>query len=352
LESAAFGGGRLTPGRAILYVTDYLGSVRAVVNGATGAICKASDYSAFGAESDVASVQKISAPLGTTFRDAYTGKEDQHPDFGTGYTDFGARQYSPALRRWMTTDPLSEKYYGISPYAFCNNNPVNFVDPDGSYIAEKNIQLWNLNKQKITNKVSALQNRVSRLEHKGKSEVRIGQLNDRINGLQQTLSVMSTLEASNNGYVISSIDGTLGGVTLDIEKNLIKIDYTKGSVGSFIHEVTHAGQFEAGELAFNPTNGSTYAQDIFDEIAAYKAQKDYVGGKPIRYTKEYLYSLKDPYTGLPLYAPGGLCNTAQFYITTKTSYSVVLMAYTGKLTSDNRPFYQARKMFYKHKGIQ
>lgn len=72
----------------------------------------------------------------------------------------------------------------------------------------------------------------------------------------------------------------------------------------------------------------------------------------IRYTKEYLYSLKDPYTGLPLYAPGGLCNTAQFYITTKTSYSVVLMAYTGKLTSDNRPFYQASKMFYKYKGIQ
>jgi RHS repeat-associated protein len=137
LESAAFGGGRLTPSGAMLYVTDYLGSVRAVVNGGTGAIYKASDFSAFGAESDVASVQKISAPLGTTFRDAYTGKEDQHPDFGTGYTDFGARQYSPALRRWMTTDPLSEKYYGISPYAFCNNNPVNFVDPDGSYIAEK-----------------------------------------------------------------------------------------------------------------------------------------------------------------------------------------------------------------------
>lgn len=31
----------------------------------------------------------------------------------------------------MTPDPLSEKYYGVSPYAFCNNNPVNLVDPDG-----------------------------------------------------------------------------------------------------------------------------------------------------------------------------------------------------------------------------
>ena len=39
--------------------------------------------------------------------------------------------YDPDLSRWTTPDPLAEKYYGISPYAFCNNNPVNFVDPDG-----------------------------------------------------------------------------------------------------------------------------------------------------------------------------------------------------------------------------
>ena len=66
-----------------------------------------------------------------TLRDSYTGKEDQDPDFSTGYTDFGARQYSPALRRWMTPAPLSEKYYGVSPYAFCNNNPVRYVDMNG-----------------------------------------------------------------------------------------------------------------------------------------------------------------------------------------------------------------------------
>ena len=31
----------------------------------------------------------------------------------------------------MTPDPLSEKYYGISPYAFCNNSPMVFIDLDG-----------------------------------------------------------------------------------------------------------------------------------------------------------------------------------------------------------------------------
>ncbi|MCF8358426.1 MAG: hypothetical protein K9H26_06680 [Prolixibacteraceae bacterium] len=30
----------------------------------------------------------------------------------------------------MSVDPLCEKYYWISPYAFCLNNPVKFTDPN------------------------------------------------------------------------------------------------------------------------------------------------------------------------------------------------------------------------------
>ena len=141
LESAAFGGGLMTPSGAMFYVTDYLGSVRAVVDGKTGELYKAAKYTAFGDEEQVmipASVSTPPQPLATailpdgqTLRDGYTGKEAQNEDFGTSYIDFGARQYSPALRRWMTPDPLSEKYYGTSPYAFCNNNPVRYVDVDG-----------------------------------------------------------------------------------------------------------------------------------------------------------------------------------------------------------------------------
>ncbi|NLO00038.1 MAG: hypothetical protein GX125_07255 [Bacteroidales bacterium] len=39
--------------------------------------------------------------------------------------------YDPAVGRWLSPDPLAEKYYGISPYVFCGNNPANFIDPDG-----------------------------------------------------------------------------------------------------------------------------------------------------------------------------------------------------------------------------
>jgi hypothetical protein len=33
--------------------------------------------------------------------------------------------------RWLSRDPLAEKYYWNSPYVYCNNNPVKYIDPDG-----------------------------------------------------------------------------------------------------------------------------------------------------------------------------------------------------------------------------
>ena len=46
--------------------------------------------------------------------------------------DFGARYYDPELCRWTSVDPMAEKYYGVSPYVYCNDNPVYYVDLDGN----------------------------------------------------------------------------------------------------------------------------------------------------------------------------------------------------------------------------
>ena len=56
-------------------------------------------------------------------------REDR--SFGLDLYDFHARQQDAKLGRFNSIDPLAEKYYGISPYAYCLGNPINYVDSDG-----------------------------------------------------------------------------------------------------------------------------------------------------------------------------------------------------------------------------
>ena len=44
---------------------------------------------------------------------------------------YGARFYDPLLPTWDRIDPMCEKYYHLSPYAYCLDNPVKFLDRDG-----------------------------------------------------------------------------------------------------------------------------------------------------------------------------------------------------------------------------
>jgi RHS repeat-associated protein len=68
--------------------------------------------------------------LSYIYKYKYNGKELQD-ELGLNVYDYGARTYMPDLGRWMHTDPLAEKMPSWSPYSFCFDNPMYFVDPDG-----------------------------------------------------------------------------------------------------------------------------------------------------------------------------------------------------------------------------
>ncbi len=62
-------------------------------------------------------------------RYTFTGKER---DSETGFSYFGARYCdSDLMTGWLSLDPQSDKFPNISPYNYCNWNPIKLKDQDG-----------------------------------------------------------------------------------------------------------------------------------------------------------------------------------------------------------------------------
>ncbi|MCM8915446.1 RHS domain-containing protein [Pseudomonas inefficax] len=57
-------------------------------------------------------------------------------DDSTGLSYMGARYYDPVLGRFMGVDPVdfqTDNLHSFNRYAYTNNNPYRYVDPDGNY---------------------------------------------------------------------------------------------------------------------------------------------------------------------------------------------------------------------------
>jgi RHS repeat-associated protein len=109
-------------GVTYMFVRDHLGSVRFVVNAATGSVVQELRYDTFG---------QVLLDTNPGFQPFGFAGGLYDPD--TSLTRFGARDYDSQIGRWTARDPVAFGGGQANLYIYVGNDPVNFVDRNGTF---------------------------------------------------------------------------------------------------------------------------------------------------------------------------------------------------------------------------
>ena len=222
------------------YLTDHQGNVRVVVdeNAAVKQVNHYYPYGALFAESTNGDVQPYK----------YNGKELDRMH-GLDWYDHGARHNDAAIGRWHVVDPLCEKYYDVSPYAYCAGDPVNAIDPDGKSIWTKMLKTT----MKIGSRVAS-----NGLRELGKAATYTEAVSD--------IKENATTVVDGNA---STIDRIGAGVSLASELLPVSVGDVKG-IGDFVKSVN--GNSKLSTLA-------QHIYRIFDKATNKTVKVGISGGK-------------------------------------------------------------------------
>jgi RHS repeat-associated protein len=112
----------LRGGKKYRLITDNLGSVRLVVEAATGDVAQRLDYDEWG---------RVTADSNPGFQPfGFAGGLYDHE---TGLVRFGMRDYDAETGRWMTKDPSGFAGGDTNLYGYVHNDPVNQIDVKGMW---------------------------------------------------------------------------------------------------------------------------------------------------------------------------------------------------------------------------
>ncbi|MGY3793778.1 DUF6443 domain-containing protein [uncultured Aquimarina sp.] len=195
---------------------------------------------------------------------SYNGKEEQD-ELGLAWLDFGARNFDPALGRFMNMDRYSETFMPISPYQYGANNPILYLDYNGDYITigiedndgNKYSVLYENGKTYHYSKDSD-GNITKGEEYDGKDNGFLKQAIadlDKIGDTKQGSRIIGKLQESSAGYSISNSGNALDN---SFDPNTNSISYSQDDAGrhdgvrfnkSHIklgHELAHAYDSDRG----------------------------------------------------------------------------------------------------------
>jgi RHS repeat-associated protein len=169
------------------------------------------------------------------YRYGFNGKENDNEVKGEGNSlDFGARIYDPRIGRWLSKDPLQKKYPDLSPYNYCANSPIVFVDPNG-----KEIILSGTAKEMnaLVAKIQTLTGLQIELQSNGNLKlISSGDGNNAVSQkLRNTVSELLTEKGSGNHVVMKLINGQEGkfyNKHLGVEETSDKVYFDSFETGS------------------------------------------------------------------------------------------------------------------------
>ncbi|MDR1792484.1 MAG: RHS repeat-associated core domain-containing protein [Bacteroidales bacterium] len=272
------------------YTGNHLSSTQLVTDG-TGEAVQQVEYALFG---EVVNEYNIDWSNGQVPDFKFNAKE---LDEENGLYYFEARYQNPPV--FISRDPLFEKYPTLSPYSYCANNPLKYIDPTGMIIdpaGAEEAAAYQEYKDKINAEVQNWQNKVN-TQQTAVSEAKNGvqkffrqlglkfaksQLN-MWQGIQNELCEMESSETifkicmGNNIAQQSNDPNICGSTTYDVSLKQVNINVGGTGIYSTMqvlsHELLHGYHYLNGELDFDCSGlsgGMFY--DKTDEYAAYNRQ--------------------------------------------------------------------------------
>lgn len=225
------------------YVHDHLGNVRITRNSQEYNVDQSLEYYPSGVLFD-RSTEKSRQPY------MFGGKElvNMH---GLNEYDFISRWQDPVVSSFTSMDLLCEKYYSVSPYVYCMNNPIKFVDPTGMSIEDGNGifgRIQSFFKDLFTLKIdtSSEETKNATVERYEQQLTTIGNLNK---GVETMNDIVSTVNP-------------IGSATLTLLRASNGQEISTGDVAFSIMEIAPIGIIEKGAKAAKTANSIIKASDL------------------------------------------------------------------------------------------
>jgi RHS repeat-associated protein len=240
-----------TRGNKLFELSNHLGNVLVTVsdkklavsaNGTTvdyynADVVTANDYYPFGSQMPG---RKYSQP-NAGYRYGFNGKEQDNETVGTSTYDYGFRIYNPSLGRFLSVDPLTNKYPMLTPYQFASNTPIQAIDLDG---LEAISYVFNVTRQSngdVLIKVSDIRInfQVLNLSSTPDSDLRIDEITRGAKGI-----IRSNLIGTKSGYINTLFSVKNKKVIQNKEWKRVKITYEVDDVTVTSEKISSKSQIK------------------------------------------------------------------------------------------------------------